>query len=348
MEESATYKISVIVTVHNEEEHLTEGIMSVIKQSYRNIELILVDDGSMDRSGKICDVSAETSGRTRVIHKDNGGVVSAWKAGVEAATGDYVCFMDGEDTLSGIMVEEMAKHLTGRTDEIVACDMVTEFPDKSRRYSWNTLEPGEYDRDKVRNTIVPNLVGKETRFMLMSRCGKLISRDLIINNFKYTDEGIVRGEDFVIMLPCIIDAGRIFILERKPFYFHRGDEIGLGFQYDTKLEPSLLPLYEQGLKIVEEKFSGVEKTFRITQMDEEYLIRLVAVLKNEALCNKVVYRNNILKAVKTEDVRCMVKDVKPVFADPENKAAYFVIKHPNTLTCTLLRGYLLYRKYRTK
>ena len=90
-------KISIVVPVYNIERYIERCIESLVSQTYRNIEIILVDDGSEDASGCICDRYAGRDSRIRVIHKENGGLVSARTAGGMQATGDYVCSVDGDD-----------------------------------------------------------------------------------------------------------------------------------------------------------------------------------------------------------------------------------------------------------
>jgi glycosyltransferase involved in cell wall biosynthesis len=91
--------ISVIVPVYNVKEYLAKCLQSILEQTYKNIELICVDDGSTDGSGAICDEYAERDARVRVAHKVNGGVSSARNAGIELAQGDYIAFVDSDDWL---------------------------------------------------------------------------------------------------------------------------------------------------------------------------------------------------------------------------------------------------------
>ena len=93
-------KISVVVPIYNVEKYLPECIESVQNQSYMNLEIILVDDGSPDNSGKIADEYAKKDGRIKVIHKKNGGLSDARNAGIEVATGDYIMFLDSDDLLT--------------------------------------------------------------------------------------------------------------------------------------------------------------------------------------------------------------------------------------------------------
>lgn len=100
-------KISVIVPVYNVEEYLPRCVESILAQSYRNLEIILVEDGTKDHSGAICDACARQDARVRVIHKENGGLSSARNAGIDAATGEYIAFVDSDDWIEPDMYEKM-------------------------------------------------------------------------------------------------------------------------------------------------------------------------------------------------------------------------------------------------
>ncbi len=89
--------ISVVVPIYNVDEYLPQCIDSIINQSYRELEIILVDDGSTDSGGSLCDRYARMDSRIKVIHKENGGLVSARKAGINSAVGEYISFVDGDD-----------------------------------------------------------------------------------------------------------------------------------------------------------------------------------------------------------------------------------------------------------
>ena len=112
-------KLSVIVSVYNIENYIARAIQSVCNQTYQNLEIILVDDGSTDCSGSICDEYAEKDARIKVIHKQNGGLSSARNAGVEQATGEYIGFVDGDDWIEKDMYEGML-HLIHRYDTDIA------------------------------------------------------------------------------------------------------------------------------------------------------------------------------------------------------------------------------------
>lgn len=97
--------VSVVVPVYNVEQYLNDCVDSILKQSYQNIEVILVDDGSKDNSGSMCDEIAKCDSRVRVIHKSNGGLSSARNAGIENARGEFITFIDSDDDITSDYVE---------------------------------------------------------------------------------------------------------------------------------------------------------------------------------------------------------------------------------------------------
>ncbi len=113
--------ISVIVAVYNIKEYLPRCVDSVLGQTYKNLEIILVDDGSSDGSGQICDAYADRDGRVHVIHKKNGGLSDARNAGLEAAAGDYIGFVDGDDWIEPDMYRAMYEACEREGAEVAAC-----------------------------------------------------------------------------------------------------------------------------------------------------------------------------------------------------------------------------------
>ncbi|MBQ8782203.1 MAG: glycosyltransferase family 2 protein [Clostridia bacterium] len=104
-------KVSIIVPIYNREDYIDRCISSMVNQTYKNIEIILVDDGSTDKSAEICDTYAGKDSRVIVIHKPNGGVSSARNAGLDIMTGDYVCFCDSDDYFETTMVEKSLEQI---------------------------------------------------------------------------------------------------------------------------------------------------------------------------------------------------------------------------------------------
>lgn len=118
--------ISVIVPVYNVEKYIKRCIESIINQSYKELEIILVDDGSTDASGRICDEFLNLDQRIKVIHKKNGGLSDARNCGIEAATGGYIAFIDSDDYIEPTMFETLIRNLVEFDADISACgyDMI--------------------------------------------------------------------------------------------------------------------------------------------------------------------------------------------------------------------------------
>lgn len=115
-------KVSVIVPVYNVEEYLERCINSILNQTYRNIEIILVDDGATDESGKICDDYEKKDERIRVIHKKNGGLSSARNAALDVVRGEFITFVDSDDYISNYYIELLYKALCDANADISVCD----------------------------------------------------------------------------------------------------------------------------------------------------------------------------------------------------------------------------------
>ena len=116
-------KVSVIVPVYGAENYIEQCVRSIMEQTFRDLEIVLVDDGSKDRSGIICDELAGEDPRIRVIHKENGGLTSAWIRGVQESSGEYLCFVDSDDWISHDMIERLARLAKGgQVREIISSD----------------------------------------------------------------------------------------------------------------------------------------------------------------------------------------------------------------------------------
>lgn len=340
------YKISIIVTVYNTEKYLVNCVETLIGQTYGNLEILLVDDGSTDGSGRLCDDLALKDKRIRVIHKENGGLISAWKRGVSESTGEYLCFVDSDDWVDLNMIEEMALRLSGNQKEIIASDYVIEREDGSSQCVWQELGPGEYDRTAIEQEVIPNLLGKEHRYVCISRCMKLISRKLISDNCKYSDPVITTGEDTTIILPSLIDCEKLVIMDHKAYYHYLYVTSSMIHKYDKKLYDNIRLLRQITRKILKDKFSGEKLSEMLKKADQEHIFMLFLVLKNEARGNKSGYKKNILDICRSKEVRTLCKDTRVDVDEKANKLLYLVMRHPNECTVRLLRLSMIiyYRK----
>lgn len=340
------YKVSIIVPVYNTEKYLKKCVDSLTGQTYKKLEILLVDDGSKDRSGELCDELAGTDERIRTIHKENGGLISAWKCGVKESTGEYLCFVDSDDWIDSAMVEEMAACLSGSPREIVACDYVIEREDGSSQYVWQKLPPGEYGREAMEKMVIPNLLGRERRFVTISRCMKLISRGLIEKNCRYSDPVIRMGEDTTVMLPSLIDCERLVIMDHKAYYHYLYVESSMIHHYDKGLYENLLLLRRITQNIVRDKFKGQKQEEMLKKADQEHIFMLLLALKNEARGNPKGYRENIRSIGRDPEVKKLCLSTRVEIKEKANVLLYQTLRHPNEIMVRLLRFAMLwyYRK----
>lgn len=214
-------KISVIVPVYNMEKYLGRCVDSILAQTYENIEVILVDDGSSDASPDICDRYAEADGRVRVIHKANGGLSSARNAGLDAATGDYIGFVDSDDYISPDMYRILAERLDGGDCEIANAMYVYAF------------EGGETAPSRVPHTTDENISAEQFARELMlhagdvSVCTKLFRAE-IFDGVRFPEGKL--NEDLLFMLDVLARVRSIgFAAHIGYYYFVRSGSTSNGY-----------------------------------------------------------------------------------------------------------------------
>lgn len=199
--------LSVIVPVYKAEKYLHRCVDSILAQTWSNLEIILVDDGSPDNSGKMCDEYSGTDSRIRVIHKPNGGVSSARNAGIDAATGDYIAFVDSDDYIAPEMYEKLFEPLNSDRS-IVMCDFMLDYGDGNMQPR-TTIQPGNSITDAIKSLLMSD-IGTGSVYMIAPR-------DLI-GTLRFP-EYLRNGEDLWFMLRLISKAESIFKVS-QPFYFY--------------------------------------------------------------------------------------------------------------------------------
>ena len=318
-------KISVIIPVYNTAKYMDECLESVLTQTFKEFEVILVDDGSTDGvSPAKCDEYAAKDDRIIAVHKPNGGLISAWTEGVKRACADYLCFLDSDDWVDTDMLEKLYA-LTDPSfsdSEIISGNYIVE-KNNERRKETQGLTPGVYTGDSL-DKIKENILGNEVRPITMSRCMKLTSRKLLLDNIKYCDTSIVMAEDVNIMLPTICDAKRLVIAKDSYFYHYRlvGDSMAHG--YNKKLL-SNLELNDKTFRAIlrDKKISTSE-----TQMDREFVIMLFVVMKSELRYKAPNVTSRVRSIFLRDDIRKKIMSTHVDISSKANKLLYFCMKHP--------------------
>lgn len=211
-------KFSIIVPIFNVEPFLNKCINSILSQTYANMELILVDDGSNDNSSVICDYYEAQDKRVKVIHKINGGLVSARQAGVRAATGDYVCCVDGDDYIAPNYLQKMFHAIERYNADIVCCRMNRFTPDRIIEPRRRTTE--YFDKRSIEENIYPILIeGEDAKYFPPSIWAKAFRKNIYEVEQLEVSQEISIGEDRATVIPCIIRCDCLVFLEEALYYY---------------------------------------------------------------------------------------------------------------------------------
>lgn len=208
----STYLVSVIIPVFNVAPFLIEAVESVTNQSHRNLEIILVDDGSNDGSGDLCDDLAHKDHRIRVVHQQNKGLSAARNVGLDLMTGEFVAFLDSDDTYHKQFIERLLSTLTNEGADEVICRYALRQESRSKRDKHGKrmqplIETGIYNRDEIVNALINNTLNvnvwnklyrkeiwKEIRFReghlfedieVAYRIGSIVERVCVIDDSLY-------------------------------------------------------------------------------------------------------------------------------------------------------------------
>lgn len=274
-------EVSVIVPVYNEERYLSDCINSILQQTYKDIELILVDDGSTDRSGKICDQFQANDNRIKVIHKKNGGLISAWKCGVNEAKNDYVCFVDSDDLIQKNHIRDMVDAILKHNVDMVISPVNKIEGDKLSPFIYS-LQDGliENYRDQFLSKILTDLDKVTERKLPPNRWGKLIQKKYILKNLKYVDDRVTYGEDLSIIFPIFCDISSIYIIkDDNNSYLYRYREGTMVSGFDENRWLSIKLVYSNLKRVINDK-----KNLPLNMMDQvkiDYFRSLIDCYKNQ-------------------------------------------------------------------
>lgn len=332
-----SYKISVIVTIYNKEEYLRECVDSILAQTYKNMEIILVDDGSTDQSGGICDSYGKKE-RVRVVHKENGGPTTACVAGMQAASGDYYMYVDSDDYLEPDMLSGMTAHLTGTKGEIVCCNHFLEKQKKTESMV-SVAAPGVYEGERLKKQILARLVGQERKVIPLSRCMKLCEKSVFEGNEEFYDYNIRFGEDSLMMYPAFLNSTRVVVLKDALYYHYRYVGDSMIHLYDKGAYDSLQRLMNSLRRAAEKKQAPDGKA----ALDREYCYLLLYVMKNELRNPDRRYKARIREIFGDEKNRELLLNTPLYLNDRLNVLLFLGAAHPKSLLPGLLR--LLFRVY---
>ena len=298
--------ISVIIPVYNVEKYVAKCLDSVIAQTYRDLEIIIVDDGATDSSGKICDEYASKDERIQVIHKSNGGLSSARNAALDIATGEYIAFVDSDDYLALEAFEKCHTKLVETGADVCMFSHCT-INDAGCTPHNLPLEKDFYSTNEVKDFILPKFFGKTDADAELEGfvCRQIFKKE-IIGELRFRSEREYFAEDIVFDLEVY---GKVssFCIVNEPLYYYRYVTTSLSNKYRENLFQKLQKLLELMDEIAtKNNLDGVRE--RILRCAFRFALYGCRNLKNAAMLTKkekiagirtVAYDKYVQEAVRT-------------------------------------------------
>ena len=336
--------ISVIMPAYNAAGTLRKAVDSVMHQTFDDYELILVDDGSKDDSPVMCDNFAVFyPDKIRVMHKENGGLMRAWMDGLKLSRGQFLCFVDSDDWIDPDMLERMSSHLKQTPDgeyspsQVVCCGCLIEYSAHPPKKEAHGLPEGVYEGDRLEKELKRELLGHEKRRITFSRCMKLFSRELFVDNLRYLNPDIRQGEDGNITVPALLDASRV-VVTYDPLYHYAYVEESMNHKYDPGFFSDFRKLRDRLYIVAEEK-----KSISAEMVDREFLFLFLQTIKRE------IRRNDSPDALKkavgqikslcsSENARKLLGSYPERLRDPSYRLSAFVCRHPSLIRIVLVRS----------
>ena len=274
-------KISIIVPVYNVEAYLERCVESILKQTYTNFELLLINDGSTDKSGDLCDQLALRDDRIRVIHKENGGLSHARNRGIDEASADLIGFIDSDDYIDADMYETLYRQLKEANADLAMCDhydVYNQIPEKQV----SEIKTWQFSSEEAIKMVM------EAKVLSVTAVNKLYRKELF-NQLRFEIGKI--AEDAFIMIRLLDQCQKVVATnEKKYYYVHRENSITTQ-KFSLKFL-NVIEAYEQNANIIREHYPSITDvaTMRLNWAYFYVLDRLLvdSDFKDKALEDKLI------------------------------------------------------------
>lgn len=250
--------ISVIIPIYNVESYINKCLESVTNQTYKNLEIILIDDGSTDSSGEICNKWSQKDCRINVFHTSNYGVSHARNEGLRHIHGEFVSFIDADDWIDEDMFERMVKHMVQDHCEVSVCGYKIEFENYSK-VIFKKDKPNTLTREKAVKLIFRFENNKVPKVISWELCDKIFSRQIVQNlNF---DESIYMGEDMLFCWQALKHANRVLYIPIYAYHYVMRSQSAMHQGISSK-SLSVLKAVRMILQDTENESESVKKVIR--------------------------------------------------------------------------------------
>lgn len=329
--------VSIVVPVYNVQKYLSACVDSILKQTYKNIEIILVDDGSTDSSGQLSDEYAKNYDFVRVVHKKNAGLGYARNTGIDNAMGDYIAFVDGDDFIAPDHIEKLIN--TVKIGNLDAC--YGGYSQQARGNfipMVNPLQGNKYENDEIMRLFFPHLCGKLNYHQIdevqMSVCMVLYDTSVIKNNnVRFHSERDLISEDLVFNLDFLEKAKKIAISDSCGYCYRcREGSLSKSYKADRLTKQTYFTkyiidrtmrlgiyneceqrIYSTHLAWVRAIVQGEQKNYKQVGLkkslesikkscDDPFVIEIIEKYDDSNLTIKLKIMNNLIKSKKTKSI----------------------------------------------
>lgn len=334
---------SVVLPIYNVEKYLNRCLDSVINQTYENLEIILVDDGSPDNCPQICDEWAETDKRIKVVHKINAGLGEARNSGLDVATGDYICFFDSDDYIDKELFEELHNIIISEKPDLI------EFGHHNVDRNGNVVktfvpktDSVKFEGEAVMSKFLPELICTDPKTgiasdLLMSAWSCLYRRQLLVDcDFHFVSERKYISEDVYSLMELMPSVQKVRIVQ-KAYYYYCENGQSLTHTYRPDRFEKLVVFQQQLEQLCSSNLYSDEVRYRIKR---PFLDNLLACMKSEVSCIreigvKKIYLS-ISKICRNELVQEIVRVVPGTSFSRARRMIHFCIKNKMSLSIIAL------------
>jgi len=273
--------ISIIVPVYKVEKYLSKCIDSIVRQTYKDLEIILVDDGSPDSCPRLCDEWAEKDSRIQVIHKENGGLMSARQAGLHKASGEYIGFVDGDDWIEPDMYRHFYDAVCKYHPDMAVSEFYYDFGDETVKSRQNLAKPF-FTKEEMISALYPFMLYKAPYYDFgINPCcwSKIYKKELLESCLYHIPKEIKIGEDAAFTYPCLIKANSVAYLDKACYHYMDSRDGSMTTSYDADMENTILIPYH----ILKTAFE--QSGYDFSNSLDYYLFYLLEfIIRNEAGC----------------------------------------------------------------
>lgn len=333
--------VTVVVPIYNVEKYLDRCINSIVNQTYENLEILLIDDGSPDRCPEMCDEWAKMDGRIRVVHKKNAGLGMARNTGIENATGEYICFFDSDDYVALNAVERAYSRIENENADIAIFGMNKVDSEGCVIGSMIPNSPKDvYTGREVQDILLPRILSRdpvtgESYNLPSSAWSILISRELVERtNWRFASEREIISEDIYALLSVYADI-RTAVILREALYFYCFNSSSLTHTYRSDRYEKNKYFYLRCIGLCKEKGYSMEVEHSCAA---PFMGNVFAALKQGALTTKNIFKaRKRIKSILDDEVLQNVLKVKKNDNEPLAIRIFFsFMRHKAYLGCIAL------------